>query len=208
MKTPEFGSRALLLAGSVLAFGFAAIGAQADEMSRDDLIAAMQEGGNVIYIRHGQTERDYADQVTADPENCATQRVLSETGWQQSRRIGEAFDRLGIPVGSVTSSQFCRAWKTADLAFGTYTKDSALNFEKAETYTDAEFAAMRDRVVPMLAEGDGADTNKVIVGHDDPFEAATGIYPEPQGVTYVLRPDGAGGFKVLGHIGPEEWGDG
>jgi hypothetical protein len=26
----------------------------------------------------------------------------------------------------------------------------------------------------------------VIVGHDDVFEAATGIYPEPQGVAYIL----------------------
>ena len=45
----------------------------------------------------------------------------------------------------------------------------------------------------------------MIVGHDDPFEAATGIYPEPQGVAYVLRPDGAGGFEVLGHIDPDAW---
>ncbi|WP_420393585.1 hypothetical protein [Acuticoccus sp.] len=44
----------------------------------------------------------------------------------------------------------------------------------------------------------------MVVGHDDPFEAVTGIYLEPMGVTYVLRPsDGA--VEVLGHITPGYW---
>jgi hypothetical protein len=42
--------------------------------------------------------------------------------------------------------------------------------------------------------------NTVLVGHDDSFEAATGIYPEPMGVTYVMKPQGDGEFEILGHI--------
>lgn len=45
----------------------------------------------------------------------------------------------------------------------------------------------------------------MLVGHDDPFEAATGIYPEPMGVAFVLRPDGDGRFTVLADIKAEEW---
>ena len=198
------GVRTMIAASAIVSTLWSG-GAPAQELDTPALISALKAGGHVIYIRHASTESDYADQVTADPNNCATQRVLSEKGWRQAREIGAAFQRLAIPVGPVTSSEFCRAWKTADLAFGKYEKTSLLNFEKAEEYTDEQFAAMRDRVTPMLVAKAPASANTVIVGHDDPFEAATGIYPEPQGVTYVLKPDGNGGFSILGHINPDAW---
>jgi hypothetical protein len=56
-------------------------------------------------------------------------------------------------------------------------------------------------MLPELASGE----NRILVGHDDPFEAATGVYPEPMGVTYVLRHDGQGGLQMLGHIIPDRW---
>ena len=172
-------------------------------MSVDALVAALKEGGLVAYIRHATTESDYADQLNAEMGDCSTQRVLSEEGWQEAKAIGAAFADNDIPVGTVLSSEYCRAWQTADLAFGQYQKSASLNFEPAEDYSDAQIAAMRERVLPLLeAVPDGA--NLVIVGHDDPFEAATGIYPEPMGVTYVLRPD-ASGPQVLGHIAPDDW---
>jgi phosphohistidine phosphatase SixA len=185
-----------------LVFSVQSLGAE--ELPQADLIKALQGGGHVIYLRHAATERDYADQISAAPDNCATQRVLSEKGWHQARSIGQAINALNIPVSEVISSEYCRAWQTADLAFGGYRKSAELNFEPAETYTDAQFDAMRGRVVPLISAPSAAG-NRVIVGHDDPFEAATGIYPEPQGVAYVLRPDGAGGFEVLGHIDPDAW---
>lgn len=169
-----------------------------------ELVAEMQSGGNVIYIRHGRTETDYADQISAEMGNCASQRMLSEAGWHDAKAIGAAFKALSIPVGDVISSEYCRAWQTADLAFGTYSKNPDLNFEPAEEYTDAQTAAMRDRTVPHLS-AIPANGNTVLVGHDDPFEAATGIYPEPMGVVFVLRPKGDGNFDVLGSITPDAW---
>ena len=177
----------------------------AEDLSQAELVTALQVGGNVIYIRHAQTESDYADQLTADPENCATQRTLSEAGWAQAKQIGAAFEKLQVPVGQVTTSQYCRAWLTADLAFGSYQKNADLNFEKAEEYTDAQFGAMRERVQPLMVATPEHHTTTVIVGHDDPFEAVTGIYPEPQGVTFVVKPDGNGGFSILGSIDPTSW---
>jgi broad specificity phosphatase PhoE len=169
------------------------------------LVEALRAGGNVIFIRHAATEREGADQVSAVMGDCATQRMLSEAGWRQARALGEAFRRLNIPVGEVISSEYCRAWQTADLAFGRYTKDAALNFEPAEDYTDAQKAAMRDRVRRLLSAVPPADRNTVLVGHDDPFEAATGVYPEPMGVTWVIRPGGPQGFTLLGQIKPGDW---
>merc|ERR1712178_454159 len=50
-------------------------------------------------------------------------------------------------------------------------------------------------------------TNTVLVGHDDLFESATGIYPDPQGIAYVIDPDGGddGGFELIANLLPEEW---
>ncbi|MFM2391774.1 MAG: hypothetical protein RLZZ437_3329 [Pseudomonadota bacterium] len=169
-----------------------------------DLIAQLQNGGLILYIRHAQTEADYADQLTADRALCGTQRVLSEQGWHQARSLGRAIAALQIPVGDVISSEYCRAWQSADLAFGRYRKDPALNFLTAEEYTPEQIEAMRARVLPVLATPIAPGSNLVIVGHDDPLEAVTGIYPEPQGVTFVLRQTPAG-VEVLGGIAPDAW---
>lgn len=177
----------------------------ASELSSAELVEAMRDGGYVIFIRHAQTEKDYADQIDAVMGDCSTQRTLSEAGWREAREIGAAFERLAIPVGDVVSSQYCRAWQTADLAFGRHAMDADLNFEPAEEYSPEQTTAMRERMVPHLSKKPAAGTNSVIVGHDDPFEAATGIYPEPMGVTFVIRPQGDGDFEVVGSIAPDAW---
>lgn len=169
------------------------------------LIAEMARGGLILYVRHAMTESDYADQINADPMVCSTQRVLSEAGWQQARALGRAFAAHSIPVSEVLASQYCRAWQTADLMFGQYQRLASLNFEPAEDYTEAQTAAMRERVQALVLAPLAEGTNRVIVGHDDPFEALTGIYPEPMGVVYVLRPGADGSFRVLGHITPDGW---
>lgn len=171
-----------------------------------DLIAELRRGGLVIYIRHASTERDYADQVSADVNNGATQRVLSEAGWHEAAHIGNAFRFYNIPVGAVYSSEYFRAWQTAWLAFGRYDKQAGLNFLPFEDYTEAQAQEMRRRVLPLVSARPPAGLNTVIVGHDDPFEAVAGIYPEPMGVAYVLRPLGRAGIEVLGAIKPDGWG--
>ncbi|MEM1172394.1 MAG: histidine phosphatase family protein [Cyanobacteria bacterium P01_H01_bin.35] len=176
-----------------------------DKLSGTALINALKQGGYVIYIRHAQTEKDYADQLTAVMGNCSTQRTLSEAGWKEAKVIGEGFRKNGIPFNQVISSQYCRAWQTADLAFGKYEKNGDLNFPKAEDYTPEQIAQMKARLDPMLTAVPPKGTNTVIVGHDDLFEASTGIYPDPMGIAYIVKPDGSGNFELIANILPEEW---
>ncbi|NDJ19497.1 histidine phosphatase family protein [Myxacorys almedinensis] len=178
-----------------------------DKLSGQELLSALQKGGHVIYFRHAQTEKDYADQ--ADPKmnlnDCETQRKLSDVGIKQAKDIGAAFTAKKIPVGEVITSQYCRSWETADLAFGRHTKDPKLNFLPFEDYTDEQVKEMKANVMPLLTAAPQNGQNTVIVGHDDIFEAATGIYPDPQGMAYVLTPDGKGGFTLQANMLPEEW---
>lgn len=203
MRTTRHGPVVTMV--SAFALLTLAAGDATAQTERAELIAALRAGGHVIYIRHASTEADYADQVDAVMGDCSTQRVLSEAGWHEARAIGAAFDVYRIPVGQVVSSQYCRAWQTADLAFGGYVMTADLNFEPAEHYTEQQVKAMAARVTPHLARVPPEGFNTVLVGHDDPFEAAAGIYPEPMGVAYVLRPDGHGGFQVLGSLAPDAW---
>ena len=176
----------------------------AQDLPVNDLLAALKSGGRVLYVQHAMTETDYADQVVAKLGDCVTQRVLSEDGWAQAKHIGTAVHAQNIKVSEVVASEYCRAWQTTDLAFGRYDTDERLNLATNEDCTAKGLASMKQNVMPFLSAsvGDGA---RVIVGHDDPFEAATAIYPEPQGAAYVVRPDGQGGFTVLGRIMADEW---
>ncbi|MEO1186530.1 MAG: histidine phosphatase family protein, partial [Cyanobacteria bacterium J06636_27] len=176
-----------------------------DLLEGQELLDELQDGGYVIYFRHAQTERDFADQVTADVNNFSTQRVLSEFGVKQSLAIGEGFELSEIPIGSVTTSEYGRAVETAAIAFNEYLKDSALNFLPFEDYTDEQVEEMRTNVLPLLTEVPETGTNSIIVGHDDLFEAGAGIYPDPQGIAYLLKPDGEGEFDIIANLLPEEW---
>ena len=174
-------------------------------MPKEALIKKMKKGGLVLYFRHASTEKDYADQVKADVNDGSTQRVLSEKGWHEAVHIGNAIRFYNIPVGKVISSEYFRAWQTAWLAFGQYEKNEDLNFLPFAEFTKEQMEKMKKRVVPFLSTKPEKGKNTVIVAHDDPFEAATGIYPDPQGICYVLEPKGKSAFKILGFVEAGAW---
>ena len=181
------------------------LGGVSNYLAKDELIKKMQSGGLVLYFRHASTEKDYADQVTADVNDGSTQRVLSEKGWKEAVHVGRAIKFHNIPVSQVLSSEYFRAWQTAWLAFEKYVKKSDFNFLPHEDFTQEQMAVMKKRLLPYLSEKHGKKGNLVIVAHDDPFEAATGIYPEPMGICYVVQPLGSGKFRILGFVSPEDW---
>ncbi len=178
--------------------------AETAKTSNNEIIQALQSGGHIVYFRHAETEKDYADQVDAVMGDCSTQRSLSEKGWKDAKAIGKAFEEFAIPIQKVYSSQYCRAWQTADLAFGSYDKKADLNFIPAEEFTDEQMEQMRKSVWPYVTKVPKEGKNIIIVGHDDLFEAASGIYPEPQGIGYVLKPDGEN-FEIIGNVLPNQW---
>jgi broad specificity phosphatase PhoE len=78
---------------------------------------ALREPGSVVVVRHSYAPGTF-DPPDAKLDDCSTQRNLDESGRAQARRIGEAFGRNGITVGTVRSSPRCRCLDTARLAFG------------------------------------------------------------------------------------------
>ncbi len=89
-------------------------GAQAP-MDDAALATALRAGGFVILIRHGTT---FADQADTDPfnfDNISAQRNLNESGKALARAFGEALRRAGVPIGTVYTSKFNRAYKQRHL---------------------------------------------------------------------------------------------
>ena len=171
------------------------------------LLRKLQQGGLVIYMRHATTEKDYADQAdpNLDLNDPSTQRMLSEQGIEEATNIGAGFKANDILIGKVLSSEYQRAKDTAELAFGKYKENSKLNFLPFEDYTDEQLDIYHDRVAPMLAKKPkNSKKNTVIVGHDDPFEGTTNIYPDPQGTSYIIDPN-SDNYEILAQLKPNDW---
>jgi phosphohistidine phosphatase SixA len=134
------------------------------DIGDESLVEAMREGGFVIYIRHASTDFSTVDEEPVDLADCTAQRTLSEVGRLESRRIGESIVDLDIPVGVVLSSEMCRAWETAELAFGEVELTSDLTVF-ATASSEAEEDERTDVLRALLATPPEAGTNTFVVGH-------------------------------------------
>jgi phosphohistidine phosphatase SixA len=179
-----------------------------NKLNDKKLLKQLRKGGHVIYLRHATTETDYADQAdpNLDLDDPSTQRMLSDQGIKEAEDIGAVFKANDILVGKVFSSEYQRAKDTADLAFGKkYKVNKDLNFLPFEDYTDEQLDTYHDRLAPMLSKKPkNAKKNTVIVGHDDPFEGTTNIYPDPQATAYVIKPHGDS-YDIVGKLVPNDW---
>ena len=185
-----------------------------NKLDDEQLAVNLRDGGYVIYVRHAKTDKDWGDQVSSDLDlsDCSTQRRLSVVGKADAKLIGEGIKTAGIPVGDVISSEYCRAYNTAELAFGRHTKNPDLNFLPCVECTPEDYQKYSDRLSPLLSQIPEDGTNTFLVGHDDPFQGVTmaveppnGIYPAPMGVAYVVQPMGDGQFELIAKILPTEW---
>lgn len=168
-----------------------------------DLVARLRRGGLVVYFRHATTDRSQKDQQPIDLSDCAKQRNLSNEGRRQSQAIGEAFRTLGIPVGPVLSSPFCRAIETSRLAFGRVEKSDGLYYALA--VSAAEKSRAEGALRKMLSEPPPVGENRVVVSHTANLKDASGIWPKPEGAAIVFEPRGGNGFQAIARISPDEW---
>ncbi len=88
--------------------------------AQTDLVDVLRQGGYHLFFRHAITDGEDPRKVNPPNEtlsNCASQRLLNDAGRAQARQIGLTITQLGIPVGDVYASPFCRCEETARLAF-------------------------------------------------------------------------------------------
>jgi hypothetical protein len=143
------------------------------------IVGKLREGGLVLYMRHTSTDFSQNDAAMTSYEDCAHQRNLTDKGRAEAREIGAHFKRLGIPLGEVLASPFCRTLETARLAF--------------------------DELKKLLATPVKQGENRVIASHGNPFHAVAGPPYLAEGEIAVVRPEGGMRFTVIARIRPQDW---
>jgi len=191
--------------GLLLASGAAA---QAEgSLTGQALVEALRGGGHNLYFRHAATDWSQGDRVreAGDWMSCEPERMrqLSDSGRRASQVVGEAMRALGIPVGAVFASPYCRTVETARLlGLGPVeTTTDIMNLRSAGYFGGPGAIVARARA--RLATSPERGTNNVYVAHGNVARAATGVYPG-EGECLVFRPDEAGGFVFVGRIPPGE----
>ncbi|WP_461482659.1 histidine phosphatase family protein [Porticoccus sp.] len=173
-------------------------------LSPGALIDELKKGGYIIYFRHGITGREGEKEVDRENiTNCRIQRNLTSTGIEQTRLMGKAIKKHGIPIGEVLSSPYCRCMDTARNLFGRAQPSDILFF--AINVTKTQRAEITTQLRGLLSTLPQEGVNTVLVSHTANLREATGIWPKPEGVAHVFKPIGEGGFVYIGEIPPDGW---
>lgn len=174
-----------------------------EKKSSADLIHLLQNGGYVVYLRHGATDHDQSDEDLTDLRDCRQQRNLSQQGKDASRQLGRAFKWLDIKLDKIISSPYCRCVDTALHAFNRVQIDNNMRASFASNKADSDMLNSFLRV--QLSQMPMPKHNTLLVGHTANLREVTAVWAKPEGVMHIFRPLGIRGFQHLGHIEPDEW---
>jgi len=172
-------------------------------MQPSQLASALEHGGYVILLRHADTDKSKKDQPNLDLADCKTQRVLTSKGRMNARAIGQAVDKLNIPIGDVISSPLCRTLWTSELAFGHAEANPGLREPKMKNPETGKAAAAVLTPLISAVPMDGVDT--VVVTHGFNIKSVTGFQPA-EGEAVIVKPGGNGNFTVVGRLLSSQWG--
>ncbi|HEX7055494.1 MAG TPA: histidine phosphatase family protein [Burkholderiales bacterium] len=161
-------------------------------------LSELRQGGYVLYMRHASTDFSQSDARMSGYDDCANQRNLTDKGRAEARSIARHIRRLGIPIGEVLASPFCRTMKSARLAFGA--ARPTLEARGGPMHDAERYAALKKLMSAPVGKG----ANRAIVGHGNPFYALAGPPYLAEGEIAVLAPKGSG-FEVLRRIRVEDW---
>ena len=193
----------------------AAPSARADGPLRQELVARfsgpeiaqkLKGGGYVLLMRHMATVPSPDLWTGVEYDDCSTQRVLSDLGKQQARDLGTAFRKLGIPVGEILVSPYCRTRETVELAFGAEGERSEILSTWDELSIDQK-TRRGTQLRKMLDTPPAKGTNKLLVTHTGNLMWTLGLDSKPEGLTHVFQPTGLSIARpsYLGRVNPEDW---
>lgn len=158
-----------------------------------DFWALLRQGGNVLLMRHAQTEPGIGDPPNFRLGECSTQRNLNDVGREQAKRVAVAFQREKIVLDEVRSSAWCRCVDTAELAFGRHTVWPPIN-----SFFQQDGGEPQTLDVLESLKLFAAPRNLVLVTHQVNISALSGVFTA-MGELLLTRPGqlADGRLKVL-----------
>jgi phosphohistidine phosphatase SixA/plastocyanin len=171
------------------------------------LLTAMKQGGYVIVLRHGATNRNQADTDPLHRANIASQRRLSAEGREIAGRVGDSFRKLGIPLGKVYSSEFNRAMETGKLVSGKSVTPMPDVTEGGLVVTPAENDRRATALKGMASTKPNAGVNTLIVTHKPNILDAfgEGWFDVKEGEASVFKPDGTSNLVLVARLQAADW---
>lgn len=179
-----------------------------DLTSGADLLARLKKGGLILYHRHFHTNlRDFPREPTKekhhllDPkvfENCPEQRPLSEYGRAKAVAVGQRMRALGVPIGRLASSPYCRCLESARLVY--QREPDEVDVKLIYRGGGYSVEAMLENLRPYLARVPAPGTNDVVMAHSAQVDRLGTI---PEGGTYVFEPGDPP--RLIGKVTSAEW---
>jgi phosphohistidine phosphatase SixA/plastocyanin len=171
------------------------------------LAAAMKQGGYVIVLRHGATNPNQADTDPLHRGNIGAQRLLSPEGRDVATRVGDAFRKLGIPLGKVYSSEFNRATETAMLVSGVIPITTPDLTEGGLVVPPAENTRRAKALVAMAVAKPDKGVNTLIVTHKPNILDAFGEdwFDSKEAEASIFKPDEFGDLVLVARVQPADW---
>lgn len=167
----------------------------------------LQDGGFVLYLRHGKTDNTRGDRVPGvDLNDCTTQRPLTEEGRQMAIRVGEAIRKARIPLGEIRVSPLCRAKESAAAAFPKQPGMIDNKLMYTANLTDAEKAPIIANTRQMLSTPVIAGSNRLLLAHAPNLMDLIGYFPK-EGTLVIFLPKNNGNFEYIASIPPALWAD-
>ena len=171
-----------------------------------DVVKMLRAGGHVIVFRHGATHPDQADTDPFNFDNIAAQRNLNDNGKALAREFGAALRQLGVPVGSVYTSKFNRAYETATAAgFKDIEKTLDLT-EGGLVVSPNENSRRAEMFRRMIATPPKPGTNTILITHKPNIIDALGKdwIDVKEGEASIFRPEN-GHYTLIARVQMIDW---
>ena len=171
-----------------------------------NVVQALRAGGLVIVVRHGAT---FADQADTDPlnfDNIAAQRNLNDKGKALAKAFGDAIRQAGVPVGTVFTSRYNRAYETAVIAGFKDIKKTADITEGGLVVSPNENNRRVDAFRKLLGTTPTPGTNAILITHKPNIVDALGKdwFDVKEGEASIFRPDN-GSYRLVARVQMDEW---
>ena len=151
--------------------------------AQGDAWQALGQPGYAAFMRHADAPGGAGDPPGFRPDDCATQRNLSESGRAQARRTALALLRNKVAFDQVFTSPWCRCRETALLVTGKQAEDLAAlsNLVGREDSRESQITALKARLAQL-----DPSVHALFVTHGILIAALIGVHPA-QGEIVVVR---------------------
>jgi phosphohistidine phosphatase SixA len=144
--------------------------------------ARLAQGGYTILLGFSRTPG--GEPLRPDLGDCDTRNSLTDRGIQESRRIGMRFAARAVSISAIYSGEFCRALKTAELAFGRRDVETKAYLNSIVGGADPDLIPAD--LIAAVEEFNGAG-NQLMVTHPVLIKAISGTMPR-EGEAIIIAP--------------------